>query len=96
LAGGTNEQRPCPFVGCHYHTFLTVKPSGSIKLNYAGREPWELSRSCSLDVAERGGVTLQEAGHALNLTRQRIQQIERDAKAKLVAHGCSDLREAAP
>jgi hypothetical protein len=39
-------------------------------------EPDQLAESCSLDVADRGGVTLEEVGVAMNLTRERIRQIE--------------------
>jgi len=69
--------RPCPFVSCKHHLFLDVSPStGSIKLNFPLQEPWELKESCSLDVADRGGITLEEVGELLNLTRERVRQIE--------------------
>ena len=35
------------------------------------KEVWELGESCALDVAERGGITLEEVGHIMNLTRER-------------------------
>ncbi len=69
--------RPCPFVSCRYHLFLEVNEEiGSIQLNYPGREPDELVESCALDVAEEGGRTLEEIGDLLNVTRERIRQIE--------------------
>jgi hypothetical protein len=69
--------RPCPFVACKYHLFLDVNPhTGSIKLNFPDLEVWELSETCSLDVADRGGITLEEVGELLNLTRERIRQVE--------------------
>ena len=39
-------------------------------------EVWEMAETCSLDVADRGGITLEEVGAILNLTRERIRQVE--------------------
>ncbi|MFB6263923.1 MAG: sigma factor-like helix-turn-helix DNA-binding protein [Bradymonadaceae bacterium] len=70
-------ERPCPFVSCKYHLYLDVNPrTGSIKLNFPDLEVWELPETCALDVAERGGMTLEEVGELLNLTRERIRQVE--------------------
>jgi hypothetical protein len=69
--------RPCLFVSCRYHLYLDVNPeTGSVKLNFPDKEAWELEQTCALDVAERGGVTLEEVGHIMNLTRERIRQVE--------------------
>jgi DNA-directed RNA polymerase specialized sigma24 family protein len=69
--------RPCPFVSCRHHLYLDVHPdSGALKLNFGTMEVDELRESCALDVADRGGVTLEETGAILNLTRERIRQIE--------------------
>jgi DNA-directed RNA polymerase sigma subunit (sigma70/sigma32) len=35
-----------------------------------------MAETCSLDVADRGGITLEEVGAILNLTRERIRQVE--------------------
>lgn len=57
--------------------YLSVNPvNGSIALTFPDLEPWELTHSCSLDVAERGGITLEEVGQIMNLTRERIRQVE--------------------
>ena len=78
--------RPCPFVSCKFHLYLDVNPhNGNIKLNFPGREVWELPETCALDVADRGGTTLEEAGALLNLTRERIRQLEHLALASLRA-----------
>ena len=77
-------ERPCPYVSCKYHLYLDVNPrTGSIKLNFPGLEIWELTETCSLDVADRGGITLEEVGELLNLTRERIRQVESKGLGKL-------------
>lgn len=69
--------RPCPHVSCKFHLYLDVNPeTGSIKFNFPGQEVHELKETCALDVAERGGVTLEEVGDHMNLTRERIRQVE--------------------
>ncbi|HEY4175618.1 MAG TPA: sigma factor-like helix-turn-helix DNA-binding protein [Kofleriaceae bacterium] len=71
------EMRPCPWVACKHHLYLDINPeTGSIKINFPELEPWELSNTCALDVAERGGITLEEVGEIMNLTRERIRQVE--------------------
>jgi hypothetical protein len=77
--------RPCLWVSCRFHLFLDVNPqNGSLKVNFPGREPWELTETCALDVAERGGATQDEIGRALNITRERARQIEGVALDALV------------
>ena len=69
--------RPCPYVSCKYHLYLDVNPeTGSIKLNFPHLDVWEMNDTCALDVAERGGITLEEVGEIMNLTRERIRQVE--------------------
>lgn len=79
--------RPCPFVSCAHHLYMDVNPeSGAIKLNFPHLEVWEMAETCSLDVADRGGITLEEVGAILNLTRERIRQVENRGLTKLRAH----------
>lgn len=73
----SEEARPCPWVACKHHLYLDVNPeTGSIKINFPDLEPWELPHTCALDVADRGGITLEEVGEIMNLTRERIRQVE--------------------
>lgn len=69
--------RPCPFVSCAHHLYLDVNPeTGAIKLNFPHLEVWEMAETCSLDLADRGGMTLEEVGAAINVTRERARQVE--------------------
>jgi hypothetical protein len=76
--------RPCMFVSCKHNLYLDVNPdTGSIKLNFPDKEIWELEYTCALDVAEKGGITLEEVGEIMNLTRERIRQVETRGLMKL-------------
>jgi hypothetical protein len=73
----SQAERPCPWVSCKHHLYLDVNPdTGSIKINFPDLEVWEMPETCSLDVADRGGITLEEVGEIMNLTRERIRQVE--------------------
>ncbi len=79
-----NGPRPCLFVSCKHNLYLDVNPeTGSIKLNFPDKEIWELEHTCALDVAEKGGITLEEVGAIMNLTRERIRQVETRGLLKL-------------
>lgn len=72
-----NMPRPCLIVSCRHNLYLDVNnETGSVKFNFPDKEIWELEESCSLDIAERGGVTLEDVGNIMNLTRERIRQLE--------------------
>lgn len=77
-------ERPCPFVACKYHLYIDVHPvRGSIKINFPDIDVWEMTDSCALDIADRGGITLEEVGVIMNLTRERVRQLETQGLAKL-------------
>lgn len=79
-----NMPRPCLFVSCRHHLFLDVnEDTGSVKFNFPDKEVWELEETCALDVADRGGITLEEVGSIMNLTRERIRQLELSGLKKL-------------
>jgi DNA-directed RNA polymerase sigma subunit (sigma70/sigma32) len=42
--------------------------------------------TCALDAAEEGFKTLQEVGQIMNLTRERVRQIQEHAMLKLQKH----------
>ncbi len=78
--------RPCPFVSCQHHLYLDVSArTGAIKVNFPDLDVWEMSETCALDIADRGGTTLEEVGAIMNLTRERIRQVELKGLAKLAA-----------
>jgi hypothetical protein len=80
-AGGL---RPCPYVACRYNLYLDVSnKTGAIKLNFPDLEVWDMNESCALDVADRDGTTLEDVGAIMNLTRERIRQVEVQALVNL-------------
>jgi hypothetical protein len=69
--------RPCPWISCSAHLYLDVNPAtGTIKLNFPDRELDELRATCALDVADEGIHTLEQVGEFMNLTRERVRQVE--------------------
>lgn len=60
--------------------------TGSLKLNFPHLEVHEMAHTCVLVVAggvDGEGLTLEEVGEILNLTRERIRQVEVRALLKL-------------
>jgi hypothetical protein len=89
--------RPCMFIACKHHLYLDVNPTtGSIKLNFPDKEVWEMGETCALDVADRGGITLEEVGAIMNLTRERIRQVETRGLLKLRAIAEDEPRSGSP
>jgi hypothetical protein len=73
LPGGSNAERPCPYLGCRYHLGLEATDVGSLKLVTG----WDDGGpSCALDVADEGPATLEQVGDLLGLTRERTRQVE--------------------
>lgn len=79
--------RPCPYVGCRYHLYTDVSHTGGLKINFPDVEPWDLTWSCALDIADAAdlaqqNVTLESVGRVLNITRERVRQVESRALAR--------------
>lgn len=78
--------RPCPWISCRHHLYLEVnQETGALKINFpeVKEDVSKLDQSCSLDVADQGGLTLKQVGDVLGLTRERIRQLEVTAMKKL-------------
>lgn len=99
IADGVDQRRPerfseckrgpCPFVSCRFHLYLDVnEQTGAIKINFPGKEPWELKQTCARRVGRRVLLTGQESSVAkvaklLNVTDERVRQIEGKAIVRL-------------
>lgn len=90
----SEAERPCPFISCRYHLFLDVDAKrGSIKFNFPdliGDDDAPMLElmidTCALDVAERDAVTLEGLGELLNMTRERVRQLELTLLEKIRKH----------
>ena len=75
--------RPCVNYSCKYHIGIDInEETGTVLENFPGGTPPE---TCALDIADRGGSTLEEIGEVLNVTRERVRQIELKAKTRMLA-----------
>lgn len=83
---------PCAHVRCKHNLLLDVsEETGSYKVTWPhlasghyGDEYEQLPRhTCALRVADEGGMTLDEIGVMMNLTRERVRQIETKALLRL-------------
>ena len=89
--------RPCPYVSCKFNLYVDVNPrTGSVKMNFPDKELHELADTCALDVADRGGITLEEVGVIMNLTRERVRQLETRGLVKLRVIADDEPRDVPP
>jgi len=89
LPGGFNANRPCMHLRCRWHVWNELGHGGSsAPLRVPEDDPSRLRHSCVLDLAETGGgmgsgrgpgLTLDQIGTVLGLTRERVRQIEAGA-----------------
>ncbi len=91
-------QRPCPWHSCRYNLAIDVEHK-TITHNFPDIEPENIApdRSCALDIADMGGVSLEDVAKMTNLTRERIRQVQEKAiekvEKKLIQSGAIDEDE---
>jgi len=65
--------RPCPYV-CRFSLLYEVTERGGLKILHP--DPDYDGPSCALDVADAGARTLEEVAVLLNVSRERVRQLE--------------------
>jgi DNA-directed RNA polymerase sigma subunit (sigma70/sigma32) len=66
--------------------------SGALQLNHPQLEVDQLQESCALDVADRGGETLETVGRLIGTTMERARQIIEQATTGISFVSVSRLR----
>ena len=80
--------RPCPWAGCRHHLGVEVNPdTGSLKHVFGDVPIEDVEHTCSLDVADLGGATLEDVAAATGLTRERVREIETIGLERMRAAG---------
>jgi hypothetical protein len=80
-----STERPCPWASCKFHLYLDQSPAG-LKFNFPDVDPEDfdqLPATCALDAADEGGLNLEQVGVLMNMTRERVRQIEEGAMRKI-------------
>lgn len=74
--------RPCPFASCRHHLLLEIsRKTGFIR--FQAEEPEQLVDTCSLDVADRGGLLRKDVARQLGVSSEQVRRIEEAALRKL-------------
>jgi hypothetical protein len=88
MAGGMNAERPCPYVTCRHHLAVEVTPAGNLRLvfpeAFEGLEPHleRMRATCSIDVAEQGAHDLDDVAAHMNVSAERVRQIQERAQSR--------------
>lgn len=86
---------PCHHVACRYHLWTERcldRQGGVVDLRETAA--WgDPEHTCTLREAERGPKTLQEIGRILDLSRERVRQIEAEVLERLRVTDTGELRE---
>jgi hypothetical protein len=62
---------------------LDVNKSGTLRVNFPDRDATEVPATCTLDLAAVGKLSLEHVAYVMNLTRERVRQLEGIALRKL-------------
>ncbi len=84
--------RPCIFVSCRHHLAIEINDKGTIRPAFPLDEDGA-RESCSLDVADKGGITLDEIGQLMNISRERVRQIEEVALRRIKGENWKAYRD---
>lgn len=83
-----SEPGPCPWVSCRHHIGLDIRADGGLTINIPGLEEDPAAalsgakETCSLRVAARGEIMLEEIAVLMGCSSERISQISTDAERK--------------
>jgi hypothetical protein len=92
LGLGTKEN-PCPWARCKHNLAIDVNPeNGSITTRFPDKDIDELDATCAIRQAEEGPLHLWRVGELMNITRERVRQIEAVALKKAARNNAA-LRE---
>jgi hypothetical protein len=86
--------RPCTWIGCRHHILTEFTENGRLVFHTGCRACRPtidevvaiiggMGDSCALDVAERGATTLEDVAELMNMSLERVRQVEADAIRKL-------------
>lgn len=78
LPGGSNAARPCRWITCKWY-LPRMSPSPKF--------------TCALDVADLGGMTLEDVGELMGVTRERVRQIEEKASRRIAKNDAHYQRD---
>lgn len=73
--------RPCPWATCKHHLVHAQKGFAYGR----GSSLEDMTETCALDVADRGPVSLEDVGALINLTRERVRQVESNGRLAFFA-----------
>ena len=88
--------RPCPFVSCRHHLYLdtpringrrkSIRVNSTVKSLEVEEALAVMPETCSLDISGRhpDGLTLEQVGLHLGITRERVRQLESMALWKFI------------
>lgn len=87
------QHRPCHHVACRYHLWTEWVYDGRAVVDLVQTRTWgDRRHTCALREAHRGGMSLEEIGQALHLTRERARQIQARALEDVRRRGGDVLR----